>query len=219
VSQPVNATFSLFQDGSYKPGDISPVRLTIPPGISSVELGIQYDQCCSSLGMLKDIKPASLQINTKNNQGKIVYEIKSADLQGGSFIIPVTMYLPQDARLSNAYTLSIETIDAACINATVSGIEIPYQKQCAWNLRGINQSKSQFTVSVQEDNVLVQSGLNGTMNARIFSIAGQTVWNTQHYMNQGIEQKIGLPELANGMYFLELHSGPWKSMYSLSIVR
>jgi hypothetical protein len=57
------------------------------------------------------------------------------------------------------------------------------------------------------------------MNARIFSIAGQTVWNTQHYMNQGIEQKIGLPELANGMYFLELHSGPWKSMYSLSIVR
>ncbi len=219
VSQPVNATFSLFQDGSYKPGDISAVTLTIPPGISSVQLGIQYDECCSSLGMLKDIKPASLQINTKNNLGNIVYDIKSADLQGGSFIIPVTMYLPQDARNSNAYTLAIQTIDAACINATVSGIEIPYQKQCAWNIRGVNQSKSQFSVSVQDDNVLVQSGLTGSMNARIYSIAGQTVWSAQHYMIQGIEEKIGLPELPNGMYFLELYSGPWKSMYSLSIVK
>jgi hypothetical protein len=129
------------------------------------------------------------------------------------------MYLPQDARNSNAYTLSIQTIDAACINAIVSGIEIPYQKQCAWNLRGVNQSKSQFSVSVQDDNVLIQSGLTGSMNARIYSIAGQTVWSAQHYMIQGIEEKIGLPELPNGMYFLELHSGPWKSMYSLSIVK
>lgn len=191
----------------YGAGTRVPVRVIIPSGLNNAEFGIHHDKCCL---LFERILSADIPYTIKSkNDEEISFTIDNPTRKGGVIELEYTLLLPPDARLKEKITLHDVITADKCTKVEGKDTEIEYEPGCAWNIRGV-QMGDKFDITVQDEKVIINTGLGGKTSISIYEMTGQELWKTEQTFPISTEAEVSLPQLSSGAYILRVQNYNYK---------
>ena len=199
-----------------KPGSITDVHLSVEAGISAIAGQLLYDGAGLKLTGVPTISNGWNLTATETGYGITDITAQGAPT-GADITLPMTVYLPPDARDSETLIFTPRHIETAMCDTTETiPAQLYYDPTCAWKLRTVVGSGKAYSVMVQGESVVYSIGLAGSVRVVLYDNLGQRIATLSDGYHAAGEYRVRLPDVAAGMYAARLETplGAWSALLS-----
>lgn len=197
-----------------KPGSITDVHLSVEAGISAIAGQLLYDGTGLKLTGVPTISNGWNLTATETGYG--ITDITAQGAATGTDItLPMTVYLPPDARESEPLVFTPRYITTlSCDSTKVLPTQLYYDPTCAWKLRTVVGNGKAYSVMVQGESVVYSVGLASSIRVVLYDNLGQRIATLSDGYHASGEYRVRLPEVAVGMYAARLETplGAWSAL-------
>jgi hypothetical protein len=198
------------------PGNGADIRLNIAARISRIQGQLLYDGAAMKLtGAARASNGWS--VTASETAGGITDVEAYGAATGAEITLPMTVYLPPDARESESLVFAPRVIEIAdCDNAETLPAKLYYDSTCAWALRSVTGNGKAYSLMIQGESVVYSVGLASSVRVVLYDNLGQRVLVLADGFHAAGEYRVRLPEVSSGLYAARLETGlgAWSALLS-----